>query len=53
MFDPKYARDIRDLCVEAYGALATLRHCLQRHPAVINAGITVPQDLEEGTIWPQ
>lgn len=53
MFDPKYARDFRDLCVEAYGALATLRHCLQRHPAVIKTGISVPQDLEEGRIWTQ
>jgi len=50
-FDPKYARDFKELCVEAYTGLATLRNCLQRHPAVIKAGITVPQDLEEGRIW--
>jgi hypothetical protein len=50
-FDPKYARDFRDLCVNAYNALATLRNCLQQHPAVAKAGIQVPQDIQDGKVW--
>lgn len=51
VFDPEYARQFRELCVEGYGALHTLRTCLQRHPAVRGAGIEVPHALEAGKVW--
>ena len=51
VFDPECARQFRDLCVEGYGALLTLRTCLQRHPAVRRARIDVPRALEDGKIW--
>lgn len=51
VFDPEYARQFRELCIEGYGALQTLRTCLQRHPAVRGAGIEVPHALEEGKVW--
>ena len=51
VFDPEYARQFRELCVEAYGALLALRTCLQRHAAVRRAGIEIPRALEEGKVW--
>lgn len=51
VFDPGYARQFRELCVEGYDALHTLRTCLQRHPTVRRAGIEVPRALEEGKVW--
>lgn len=51
VFDPRYARDFAALCADAYQALATLRGALQRHPDVQAAGISVPQNLQDGKVW--
>lgn len=51
-FDQKYFRDQRELIVEAYAALRTLRLILANHPAV-KGRHQVPDWLYRGEIWTQ
>jgi hypothetical protein len=51
VFDQKYIGDQRDLIVEAYMAVRTLREALEAHPAAAKAEMKVPRWVEAGKIW--
>ena len=51
VFDQQYFKAQRDLIVEAYKAVRTLRELLGTHPLVMAANIKVPTWIQEGKIW--
>jgi hypothetical protein len=50
-FDEKYISDQRELIIEAYMAVRTLREVLEGHPAAARAEMKVPKWVQEGKIW--
>jgi hypothetical protein len=50
-FDQRYFKDQRELVIEAYSAVRTLRMMLEYHPAVKASGINVPDWLRDSRIW--
>jgi hypothetical protein len=50
-FDQKYFSDQRQILMEAYGAIRTLRLIFANHPMVKISEIKIPKDLYEGKIW--
>jgi len=53
IFDQRYFKEQRQLIIETYEALRTLRYMLSDHPAVEAAAIKLPHGLEKGPIWTQ
>jgi len=51
IFDQQYFKDQRELIINAYTAIRTLRMMLENHPAVKAADIEIPDWLREGKIW--
>ncbi len=50
-FDQKYFKEQRELIIEAYSAVKTLRLMLANHPDVDMAKIKIPDWLQKGKIW--
>jgi len=50
-FDQKYFKEQRELIIEAYSAVRTLRLMFANHPDVESAKIKIPDWLQEGKIW--
>lgn len=50
-FDQKYFKEQRELVMDAYGAVRTIRLLLANHPKVEAAGIEISKYLREGKIW--
>lgn len=53
IFDQRYFKEQRQLIIKAYDAVRILRMILMSHPSVQDAGITIPDWLEDGPIWTQ
>lgn len=51
IFDQRYFKEQRELIIDAYSAIQTLRLLFEDHPAVKSANIEVPAPLREGRIW--
>lgn len=51
LFDPKYSRQQRDLVIEAYYAVSTLRMAFSNHPQA--SACKVPEHLVKGQVWTQ
>lgn len=51
IFDQRYFKEQRELIMEAYSAIKSIRLMLENHPAVQAANIDVPTWLREGHIW--
>jgi len=51
IFDQKYFKDQRDLILNAYSAIRTIRLIFANHPKVRKASIDIPDCLKEGKIW--
>ena len=51
IFDQKYFKDQRQLVIEAYGAVRTLRLILANHPNVIGDPPEIGEYLYDGKIW--
>ncbi len=50
-FDQKYIKEQREIIMQAYEGIRTLRLMLQNHPLVQSAEIEIPDWLNEGNIW--
>ena len=50
-FDQKFFHDQRQIVIEAYNAIRTIRLVFANHPAVRAAHLKIPQHLYEGEIW--
>jgi len=50
-FDQEYISRQRELMVQAYSALRTLRMVLENHPDVSREELDVPDAIREGEIW--
>lgn len=50
-FDQQYLHQQREIMIEAYDAIRTLRSILEIDPKVIQANIIIPSILREGNIW--
>jgi hypothetical protein len=53
VFDQKYFKEQRQLMIDAYDAVRTIRLLFANHRAVKSAGIVAPDWLQTGTIWTQ
>lgn len=51
-FDQKYIKDQRQLILDAYGAVRTLRQILANHPNVKASPPDINEQLWKGEIWP-
>ena len=51
VFDQTYFKEQRQLIIDAYGAIRTLRMMFQNYPKVKEKGIEVPDYLTKGKIW--
>jgi len=51
VFDQSYFRQQRELLIDVYNGVRTLRMLLENHPRVRESGIEVPDWLREGRIW--
>lgn len=51
VFDQKYFKDQRDLILNAYNGVRTIRLIFASHPKVKVADIEIPDWLQEGKIW--
>lgn len=52
VFDQKYIKDQRQLILDAYGAVRTLRQILANHPSVKANPPDIDEQLWNGEIWP-
>lgn len=50
-FDQKYFKEQREIIIDAYSAVRTLRLMFANHPRVKSAEIEIPGWLQEGKIW--
>ncbi|RQO33462.1 AAA family ATPase [Herminiimonas sp. KBW02] len=50
-FDLEFIKKQRNLALQGYEVLSFIRNIFERHPAVIRAGIKVPQPLADENIW--
>jgi len=50
-FDQEYISKQRELMIQAYSALRTLRMVLENHPDVSREELDVPNAIREGRIW--
>jgi hypothetical protein len=50
-FDQKYFKEQREIIIDAYSVMRTLRLMLANHPRVKSTGIQIPDWLHEGRIW--
>lgn len=50
-FSQDYFKQQRELIIEAYTAIRTLRLLLENHPKVRIANIVIPNSIKEGLIW--
>lgn len=50
-FDQEYIGKQREIMIQAYSALRTLRMILENHPAVSREKLDVPDTIQEGRIW--
>lgn len=50
-FDQQYFAEQREIVIEAYQAVRTLRMILENHPDVQSSDIVIPDWLSEGKIW--
>jgi hypothetical protein len=50
-FDQQYIKDQRELMIQAYSAVRTLRRILQDHPSLDASQITMSDWLRDGRIW--
>jgi len=50
-FDQKYFKEQRELIVQAYDGIRTIRLMFANHPLVKKANIEIPAELFEGKIW--
>ena len=53
VFDQKYFKEQRELMIEAYGAIRTIRLMFANHPNVRESNLNIPDWLVEGKIWTQ
>lgn len=51
VFDQKYFKEQRELIIQAYAGMSTLRMILENHPMVRNLDIDIPDYLREAKIW--
>jgi len=51
IFDQKYFKDQRELILNAYNGIRTIRLIFANHPKVKRANIDIPDWLQEGKIW--
>jgi len=51
IFDNRYIHEQRQMILEAYGSIRTLRLILANHPKVKTANLEIHPDVYEGKIW--
>ncbi len=51
VFDQNYFKEQRQIIMDAYGAVRTIRMIFENHPGVISAGISVPAWLRNCDFW--
>ena len=50
-FDQKYFKEQREIIIDAYSAVRTIRLMFANHPRVKIEEIEIPDWLQEGKIW--